>query len=361
MRFLEIVISVTTNVLPSQQQATPKPGWQQSVKKFHTSDMRRSLWQMLNSIAPYFILSYLAYRSLQVSYVLTLVLCFFAALFVVRIFIIFHDCGHGSFFKSRKANDFVGVITGIITFTPYFAWRHSHAVHHATAGDLDHRGIGDVWTLTYAEYQQMPRWKRIAYRMYRNPFVIFVVGPTLEFVIFNRLPGANNSDKAREKRSVMWTNLALLGIVLFFTFTIGFKNYVLVQLPIIAIASSVGVWLFYVQHQYENVYWERHENWDFASAALYGSSFYKLPKVMQWFTGNIGFHHIHHLSPKIPNYKLEDCHNDNPIFTGVEPLTLRTSLKSIRVRLYDEDRHKMIGYHKAAHDAAEAAMAEEAG
>lgn len=351
---------MTTNVLPSQQQSKPKPGWQQSVKKFHTSDLRRSLWQMLNSIAPYFILSYLAYRSLQISYVLTLVLCFFAALFVVRIFIIFHDCGHGSFFKSRKANDFVGVITGILTFTPYFAWRHSHAVHHATAGDLDHRGIGDVWTLTYDEYQQMPRWKRIAYRMYRNPFIIFIIGPSLEFVIFNRLPGANNSDKPRDKRSVMWTNLALLGIVLFFSFTIGLKNYLLVQLPIIAIASSIGVWLFYVQHQYENVYWERHENWDFASAALYGSSFYKLPKVMQWFTGNIGFHHIHHLSPKIPNYKLEDCHNDNPIFTELEPLTLRTSLKSIRVRLWDEDRHKMIGYHKAAHDAAEAAMAEAA-
>lgn len=350
---------MTTDVMPSAPQTKPTSTWQQSVKKYHNSDLRRSLWQMLNSIAPYFILAYLAYRSLEISYVLTLVLCFFAALFVVRIFIIFHDCGHGSFFKSRKANDFVGVITGIITFTPYFAWRHSHAVHHATAGDLDHRGIGDVWTLTYDEYQQMPRWKRITYRLYRNPFFIFIVGPSLEFVIFNRLPGANNSDKKRDKRSVMWTNLALLGVVLFFSFTIGLKNYLLVQLPIITFASSIGVWLFYVQHQYENVYWERHENWDFASAALQGSSFYKLPKIMQWFTGNIGFHHIHHLSPKIPNYKLEDCHNDNPIFTEVEPLTLRTSLKSLRVRLWDEDRHKMIGYHKAAHEAAEAAMAAE--
>lgn len=321
--------------------------WQQAVAAYQHSDTLISIWQMINSIIPYFVLWYLAYRSLEVSYGLTLVIALFAGLFGMRIFIIFHDCGHGSFFKSRRANDIVGVITGIITFTPYYAWRHSHAVHHATAGDLDRRGTGDIWTLTYEEYQKLSRWKKVAYRVYRNPFIIFVIGPAIDFVILQRIPSfVNVTDKPREKNSVTWTNLALLLTAVVLSLLIGFKEYVLVQLPIIAMASSIGVFLFYVQHQYENVYWERHQEWDFASAALYGSSYFKMPKILQWFTGNIGFHHIHHLSPRIPNYKLEACHNANPIF-HVEPLTLRTSLKSIHIRLWDEDRHKMIGYRKA--------------
>ncbi len=233
-----------------------KLSWQQAVASYQDSDIRRSVWQLVNSIAPYFILWYLAYRSLEVSYWLTLVFAFFAALFALRVFIIFHDCGHGSFFRSKKANNIVGVFTGILTFTPYFAWRHSHAVHHATSGDLDRRGVGDVWTLTYEEYRNLPRAKRWFYRLYRNPFVIFVIGPTIDFVVLQRLPYVNTSEKAREKNSVVYTNLALLGILVVMTLTIGFWEYIAVQLPIIAIASSFGVWLFYVQHQYENVYWE---------------------------------------------------------------------------------------------------------
>ena len=301
---------------------------------------------MLNTIGPYFILWYLAYRSLEVSYALTLFISMFAALMGFRTFIIFHDCGHGSFFKSKRANDIVGIFTGILTFTPYYAWRHSHAVHHATSGDLDRRGVGDIWTLTYEEYQVLPRWQRIGYRLYRNPFVIFVVGPAIDFIVLQRLFGINASEKPREKNSVIYTNVILLAIVIIAGLTIGLKEYILVQLPIIAMASSLGVWFFYVQHQYENVYWARHEEWDYATAALYGSSYYKVPKWLQWFTGNIGFHHIHHLSPRIPNYKLEACHYENPIFTEIEPLTLRKSLASLHIRLWDEDRHKMIGYHK---------------
>lgn len=320
--------------------------WQQAVKPYQSADLRRSLWQMINSIVPYFILWILAYLGLQISYGLTLIFAFLAALFAMRVFIIFHDCGHGSFFKSKRANNIVGIFTGILTFTPYYAWRHSHAVHHATSGDLDRRGVGDVWTLTYEEYHSRPLWIRIIYRVYRNPFFVFVIGPTLDFVVIQRLPQANATQKPREKNSVIYTNLILLAIGVGLTVLIGFKAYVLVQLPIIAMASSIGVWLFYVQHQYENAYWERHEDWDFATAALYGSSFYKLPKVLQWFTGNIGFHHIHHLSPRIPNYRLEACHKANPIFQQVEPLTLRTSLKSLYVRVWDEDRHKMIGYRQ---------------
>lgn len=340
--------------MSTETQTPPKPRvdrkeWQQAVAAFQDSDLRASLWQMANSFIPYFALAYLAYRSLEVSYWLTLLFAFGAALFGIRIFIIFHDCGHGSFFKSKRWNDIVGVIAGIITFTPYFAWRHSHAVHHATSGDLDRRGVGDIWTLTYEEYQKLPRAKRIFYRIYRNPFMIFIIGPTIDFVVLQRWGYPDVFTKPRERNSVVFTNLALLGIVALATVTIGFWEYVLVQLPIIAFASSFGVWLFYVQHQYENVYWERHDDWDFATAALYGSSYYKLPKILQWFSGNIGFHHIHHLSPRIPNYKLEDCHNSAEVFQRVQPLTLRASLQSLRVRLWDEDRHKMIGYHPPEH------------
>lgn len=342
---LEDEISVTIETVRNPRPALAKGlPWKQAVADYQQSDLRTSLWQMLNTIGTYFILWYLAYRSLEVSYVLTLAIAFVAGMFAFRTFIIFHDCGHGSFFKSKRANDIVGIFTGIITFTPYYAWRHSHAVHHASSGDLDRRGIGDVWTLTYEEYKTMPRWKQIGYRLYRNPFVIFVIGPTIDFVVLQRLPSVNASEKPREKNSVHITNLILLGIFLGMGFTIGFHEYIAVQLPIIAFASSMGVWFFYVQHQYENAYWERHENWDFATAALHGSSYYELPKLLQWLSGNIGFHHIHHLSPRIPNYKLEACHKTNEIFQ-IEPLTLRTSLKSLHIRLYDEDRHKMVGYH----------------
>ncbi|MBZ0292661.1 MAG: fatty acid desaturase [Anaerolineae bacterium] len=335
-------MTVTTNQRTTQ---TEKPAWQQAVRHYQHSDTWTSVWQIFNSVVPYFVLWYLAYRSLEVSYLLTLGIALFAGLFGMRIFIIFHDCGHGSFFKSRRANNIVGVITGIITFTPYYAWRQAHAVHHATAGDLDRRGTGDIWTLTYDEYKTLSRWKQISYRLYRNPFIIFVIGPVIDFVILQRLPWVCASDKPRDKNSVAWTNLALLTIAIVMSLLIGWKEYLLVQIPIIAMASSIGVWLFYVQHQYENTYWEHHEDWDFATAALYGSSYFKLPKVLQWFSGNIGFHHIHHLSPRIPNYKLENCHNENEIFQ-VQPLTLRASIQSMRIRVWDEDRHKMIGYYK---------------
>jgi len=327
--------------------------WRQAVAPFQQSDLRISLWQCLNSIAPYFILVYLMYRSLEVSYVLTLLLALPASGFAMRMFIIFHDAGHGSFFKSNRWNNFIGQFTGILLFTPYFAWRHSHAVHHATSGDLDRRGIGDIWTLTVKEYNELPLLTRIGYRLYRNPFVIFIIGPTLDFLVLQRFGSFNAVTDPRARNSVRNTNLALLGIVILMSLTIGFEAYLLVQLPIVVFTTSVGVFLFYVQHQYENVYWERHDEWDYASAALYGSSFFKMPRILQWFSGNIGFHHIHHLSPRIPNYQLEACHNDNPLFQEIEPLTVRTSLKSLRIRLWDEDHHKVVGYHAPAEKVAD--------
>jgi len=316
--------------------------WRQIVSKYQGPEKRSSVWQLVNSLVPYVILWYLAYRSLAVSYWLTLGLAILAAGFLVRVFIIFHDCGHGSFFKSRKASSFWGFIAGTLTFTPYHQWRFDHAVHHASCSDLDRRGVGDVWTLTVKEYLELPRWKRLAYRVYRNPLIMFTVGSIYFFGIRNRFP--TRGAAKRERHSVHWTNLAILIIIAAFSLGISFKDYALVQVPIFVIAMTSGVWLFYIQHQFEDVYWEHHEKWDYTRAALAGSSFYKLPKVLQWFTGNIGFHHIHHLSPRIPNYKLEKCHKENPIFQQPKMITLLSSLKSLTLRLWDEDAHRLVGF-----------------
>lgn len=327
----------------SQPELDPKL-WKQDVAPFQKANWRESIWQCATSILPFFVLWYLMYRSLEVSYLITLLLAFPAAGFTMRMFIIFHDAGHGSFFPSRKWNDFIGIFTGIFLMTPYWAWRHSHAIHHATAGDLDRRGTGDIWTLTKEEYYKMPKWKRFTYWLYRNPFVIFVIGPTLDFVVLQRFYPMNAATDPREKRSVIFTNIMLLVIIVGLSLIIGFKAFVLVELPIIAIASSAGVWLFYWQHQFEDVYWERHDQWDFAEAGLHGSSYYKMPRIFQWFSGNIGFHHIHHLSPRVPNYELEECYNNSELFQSVEPMTFWKSIRSLHIRLWDEDHHKMVGY-----------------
>jgi omega-6 fatty acid desaturase (delta-12 desaturase) len=231
-----------------------------------------------------------------------------AAGLLVRIFIFQHDCGHGSFFRSKKANSITGVICSVFTWTPYFYWRRGHGIHHAFAGNLEHRGIGDVYTMTVEEYMKRSRWGRLKYRLYRNPIFLFVLIPVVVFVLWYRFPTSKDRAMKKAESSVYWTDLMLsivLGTVIYFT---GFTAFLLVQLPIIIISTMAGQWLFYVQHQYEETYWEHKSEWDFVQAALKGSSFYKLPKVLQWFTGNIGFHHIHHLDPAIPNYMLEKCH-----------------------------------------------------
>jgi omega-6 fatty acid desaturase (delta-12 desaturase) len=240
------------------------------------------------------------------------------------------------------ANDVLGFITGMLTFTPYYQWRGEHALHHSTAGDLDRRGTGDVWTLTVQEYLESSRWNRFLYRLARNPVVLFVIAPLFLFVVKHRF----TSPKAtrRERHSVYWTNLAVLALAAGLSWIFGIKAYLVIQLTAMMVAGSAGVWLFYVQHQFEGVYWERRGEWDYTAAALQGSSFYKLPKVLQWFSGNIGFHHIHHLSSRIPNYNLEKCHDANPLFQSVKPVTLFPSLKSFTFRLWDEPRKKLVGY-----------------
>lgn len=317
--------------------------WKQAVIPFQSSDTRQGIWQIITSFGPYLLLWYLMYLSLSVSYGLTLLLAVPAAGFLVRVFIIFHDCGHGSFFNSQKANAVVGILAGLLTFTPYYQWRHHHAIHHATAGDLDRRGVGDVLTLTIKEYLALPWWKKAGYSIMRYPLFLFTIGATFTFLVGHRFP--SKAGGRREKAGVWWTNLALAGIIAGLSALIGFKAYLMVQLPITVLSCSVGVWLFYVQHNFDGTYWVRHENWDFAAAGLQGSSFYKLPKALQWFTGNIGFHHIHHLSPRIPNYKLEQCHNSSPVLQ-VRPLTILRSLKSLNYRFWDEDLQRMVGFER---------------
>lgn len=317
-------------------------GWREIVAQYQKPSTGRALWQTVNTLGPYALLWYLMYLSLSVSWWLAVPIVVLTAAFHVRVFIIHHDCGHGSFFNSRKANDVLGFITGVITLTPYHHWRWEHALHHATSGDLDRRGMGDIWTLTVQEYLEASRWKRFAYRLARNPIVLFVLAPLFVFLIKHRFPKAKAS--RRERRSVYWTNVALLGMVAGLSAIFGLVPYLLLQLIMLTVAGAAGFWLFYVQHQFEEVYWGRGDDWDYATAALHGSSFYKLPKILQWFSGNIGFHHIHHLSSRIPNYNLERCHKAEPLFQSVKPITLFSSLKSFTFRLWDEQHKRLVGF-----------------
>ncbi len=342
----------------STSAGNPKPArnaadWKAIVLKFQEPSAPRAVWQIVNTLVPYAALWWLMFLSLSWSYWITLPLAVLAGLFLVRTFIIFHDCGHGSFFKSNLANDVFGFITGVLTLTPYFHWRWQHSIHHASAGSLDRRGMGDVWTMTVEEYLQSSRWKRFAYKLARNPVILFGIAPVVLFVIHQRFcsPKAN----ARERWSVRWMNLAILAVAALMSWVFslhrgwgyGVTAYVLIQLVVVAVGGGLGIWMFYVQHQFEGVYWERDANWDFKEAALKGSSFYKLPRILQWFSGNIGYHHIHHLSPRIPNYNLERCHKADPMFQDVKALTFFKSLKSLRYRLWDEKQGKLVGYRRA--------------
>jgi omega-6 fatty acid desaturase (delta-12 desaturase) len=328
--------------LPKSEQKSKWPAWKEIVAKYQKPAPWAATWQVVNTLVPYAALWCLMYFSLRVSWWLAAPLAVLAGGFLVRTFIIFHDCGHGSFLSSTKANDVLGFITGVLTFTPYYHWRWEHAVHHASSGDLDQRGMGDVWTLTMQEYLEASRWKRFAYRLARNPVILFGLAPLYLFVIHMRVPSPKS--EGRERHSVWWTNLALVALAGGLGWLFGLKAYLLLQLIVLVVAGSAGVWLFYVQHQFEGVYWERNAGWDYDLAALQGSSFYKLPKVLQWFSGNIGFHHIHHLSPEIPNYHLEKCHKAEPLFQTVKPVTLFSSFKSFTFRLWDEQRRKLVGY-----------------
>ena len=318
--------------------------WVQIVKKYNNPDPLKSWVQFTSNLLLYAAACVLMYLSMFVSYWITLVLAFPAAGMLVRLFIIYHDCGHGSFLKSRKLRDTLGILIGVLTFTPYYSWSYNHKVHHETVGNLDRRGIGDVWTLTVKEYRESSLWTKIGYRIYRNPVTMFGIGPLYVFLIGNRFTKKGMDLQGR--LGVYYTNVVLLLLTIIMSMLIGIKAFLLIQLPVIYIAGILGFWLFYVQHQFDPSHWSRGEKWDYKRVALEGSSYYKLPRILQYFTGNIGFHHIHHLSPLIPNYNLARCHRENPLFNSVKPLKFWSGFKTANFRLWNEKTQEMISFRK---------------
>lgn len=321
-----------------------KTSWAALMSRYQSPNTWASIRQVANTFIPFFLIWYLMVLSLDYSYWLTLALALPAAGLLIRIFIIQHDCGHGSFFKSRKANDYLGSVCGILTLTPYYYWRKSHAIHHASAGNLAQRGIGDIYTMTVNEYLQQSTWGKLKYRIYRYPPILFILGSIFLFFILYRFPHPDSKSWKRERASVWLTNVALAVLIAGLSLMLGFKSFMLVYLPITFLTAMFGTWLFFVQHQFEDTYWAKDDEWDYSLAALQGSSYYKLPQVLQWFTGNIGFHHIHHLSPRIPNYLLQACHEENPMFQRVVVLTLWSSFKTIFLSLWDEKQGRLVSF-----------------
>ncbi len=330
--------------------ARPYPAWFSELSQYTKSHTGKAVWQLLNTIIPYLVLwiGMIFLMLNNYSYWITLALTIPAGGLLVRIFIFFHDCCHGSFFPSRRANKLVGYITGMLTFTPFDEWRRLHNIHHATSGDLDRRGIGDIWTMTVKEYRNAGAGKRFLYRLARNPIIMLGLGPVFLFLYSNRF--AHPDSKKEEKRSVLLTNIILLLYIIGLSWLIGLKVFLMIQLPILLIAGAIGIWLFYVQHQFEDAYWTNNEEWDLMQSALNGSSFYKLPAVLQWVTGNIGYHHIHHLRPRIPNYNLQSCNENIAALKQVPPLTLGRSLRSVGLHLWDEEKQKLVGFRSAKNE-----------
>jgi len=302
---------------------------------FARPDPKKSTMQIVNTIVPYVLLCAAAYLAwFFAPYWLAIPFIVLASGFLIRTFILFHDCCHQSFFRSRRANSVLGTITGVLTHTPYRRWAHEHSVHHATSGNLDRKGTGDIWVMTVEEYAFAPWWKRLAYRFYRNPLVMFGLGPFGVFLIEQR---RNRKGAPLGERINTWlTNALIFASYAGLYVLVGWEAMLAVQLPIFFLSGVTGIWLFYVQHNFERSYFERDEEWEFVLAAVEGSSYYKLPRPLQWLTGNIGFHHVHHLNSRVPNYLLEQAHRSSAALQKAPTLTLATSLRSLRFRLWDE-------------------------
>jgi acyl-lipid omega-6 desaturase (Delta-12 desaturase) len=321
-------------------QPSTAPNWRVKLAPYAEPRVRRSLIDLGTSVVPYLILSVAMYAALDVSVLLTLALSVPTAGFLLRTYIVFHDCTHGSFLPSKPANVRLGVVLGLLVWSPFHAWRHSHWVHHATAGDLDRRGVGDVPCLTLTEYRAMSWRGKVAYRLFRNPLVMFGLGPIWAMIVQPRL--LYRDMRPRVRRGVILTNLALAVMVGGLCWLMGWQQYLIVWGPPALMAASAGVWLFYVQHQFEDTYWQTGEAWTYDDAALKGSSYLRLPSMLQFFTANIGLHHVHHLSARIPNYNLQRAHDDHEVFHHVPTLSLLDGLRAIRLKLYDEDQGRMV-------------------
>lgn len=318
-----------------------------SVAPFEKSDHKSSIMQMINTFVPFILLWFLAYQSLSVSIWLSFLFSIIASGFVIRIFIIFHDCCHGSFIKGIKANRIIGTIAGVITMFPYEKWKREHSIHHATSSNLDKRGTGDIWVMTVQEYIEASWKERLMYRLYRNPLVMFGLGPIYLFLIENRLN--RKGARRKERMNTYITNISIIAVHAFLIWLLGWQAVLIIQAPILFIAGSLGIWLFYVQHQFEDSYFEDEKDWDYVKAAVDGSSYYKLPKVLQWVSGNIGYHHVHHFSPRVPNYHLEKVHETVEPLQKATTITIRSSVKSIRFRLYDDKTKSFVTFKEVKH------------
>ena len=326
--------------------AEPDPLWREAIAPYAKPVPWRTALDIVTGPVIYLALwPLMVYLLEEVSFWAMLPVAILAAGFLLRTFILFHDCTHGSLFERREANLWAGRFFGLLVFHPFQNWRHSHAVHHGSAGDLDRRGTGDVMTMTVSEFNQASPREQMIYRLFRNPLVMFGIGPFWSLVIQPRIPPKKGSEKLR--RSVWATNAAVAVVVAAACLTIGWQAYLAIQLPMIMVAGTAGVWLFFVQHQYEDVYWESGECWSYADAALQGSSYLKLPQPFQFFTGNIGLHHVHHLSARVPNYNLQAAHDGLSVFEQVPVLTVRESLRCSRLKLIDESTGRLLTFRQA--------------
>jgi len=321
--------------------------WRARLARFQKSDDRTAWTQLVSTLALFALVWAAMYVSLMhVGWWLAWCLAPIGGLLMVRVFIVQHDCGHGSFVRSKTTNDRIGAVLGILTLTPYHYWKRTHAAHHASSGDLDRRGMGDISTLTVGEYAARSWWGRLLYRLYRHPAVILGLGPAYLFLLKHRLPLDTPLSWRREWRNLMLTNVGIAMVVVAAWLTIGIDRFFLVQLPIVLVMGTAGVFLFYIQHQFEDTYWERRDGWSFEAAALHGSSYFDLPPVLHWFTGNIGFHHVHHLASRIPNYRLPACFREVTELQDAPRLTLRDAVRCLRLRLWDEDSHRLLGFRE---------------
>jgi omega-6 fatty acid desaturase (delta-12 desaturase) len=324
--------------------ARQSQSWRRCAALYARPHLGRSLFALATSVVPFVGLWVSMYFALQVSYLLVLLLAVPAAGFLLRTYILFHDCAHGSLLPGRRANAWLGTVLGLLVFTPFARWRYEHVVHHATAGDLDRRGVGDVPTYTVAEYNRWSWPTRLGYRFIRNPVVMFGLGPIYAMLLEPRW--ANPSGTARIRRAVWATNLVLVIAVGGLCWLIGWRSFLLVEAPFIPLAGGAGIWLFYVQHQFDHTYWQRASDWSYEDAALRGSSYLKLPKVLQFFTGNIGLHHVHHLSAKIPNYHLQRVHDECAIFRDVPSVSFADGLRAVRLKLWDEEKARLVTWRE---------------
>jgi acyl-lipid omega-6 desaturase (Delta-12 desaturase) len=321
-------------------------GWTQILAGYRTPSSARSIVELTITAGPLVLLWFLMWATLDLSYWLCLLLAVPAAGFLVRLFMIQHDCGHGAFFRHRLANDWIGRLIGVLTLTPYDFWRRTHAIHHSTSGNLDRRGTGDIDTLTVHEYLARSRWGRLRYRVYRHPIIMFGIGPAYLFIVQHRLPVGLMRGGWQPWLSTMATNVVIAALVTAIISLIGVGAFLLVHLPIMLLAGSIGVWLFYVQHQFEDTAWAHERSWNLHEAALHGSSYYDLPRVLRWFTANIGAHHIHHLCSRIPCYRLPRVLRDYPELRGIGQLTLVQSFRCVRLVLWDEGQQRLVSFRE---------------